>query len=1106
MSVANNNAVVGVFLQRLKMRKYHLVIAFLVSSFVVAGQEGVLRESSVLQRRTAIQQAPRDPDKRFAEEFAREKGIPIRVVYDDGTVWEIRRISKLGQPEYYTTFNLNAAKTTSTNKLWKDGGLGLDLNGTGIVVGVWDGGPVRITHNEFESRVRAVDVEEEPIFHATHVAGTIAAAGIRSEARGMANKSIIDSYDWEGDNSEMRTAARLGMLISNHSYGYIHGWEYNNEENRWEWYGDENISPTEDYKFGFYGQDARIWDDIAYDHPHYLIVKSAGNDRGDGPAPGTEHFVWSGGGWVSSTEIRDDDGNGSYDCIGTQGTSKNILTIGVVDDIPGGFTNPDEVSIASFSVFGPTDDGRIKPDLVGNGIGLVSTSDSDDDSYAVSTGSSMSSPNVAGSLALLQELYRELHGTYMYAAMLKSLVLHTADDAGNPGPDYTSGWGLLNAASAADFLSLSGEDTFFLDTLKEDSTINYSFYATGEAPLKISIVWTDPPGKVPAIGLDPADGNLVNDLDIRLVREIDGQVFSPFVLNPANPVQHATRGDNKIDNVEQILVETPLKGAYTLRISHKFSLENDAQAYGVSVSGLTREYMASGEIIKTTSNGELLLTTANAYRNNMDVRWLIQPGNGLPVSFYFESFGTEPGQDVLKIFDGDSENAPLLAAFSGEVANMDTLINSSGGSMLVVFRTDDANTDEGFKALYCTVAPEDTLDLIGNLYPCENSTTPYFAIAEEGADFRWESLQQWMIQPNTFNGIALTVETAADVLQVQSFNRCGDGPELARSITPLDAPPELTMLSGDTLICDGVSTTFSTNDLNGTTYNWEMPAAWTGVSDLSTISVMAQGGPGEVTVSGQNACGTGNRLSIKVEVLDVPEVVKIKTDQVPPCQDSEQLFYVDPLPGHDYRWSVNNDWQIVGAAKGDTALIRVGDLAENVTVLAENKCGSRESKRLFQTERLPEEPVISASTNDFGYTVLTVENRNNFKDIQWYRDSEQIEGDAGVTNPLIVSRNGKYTVASISDNQCVNLMSDDRGYTMEREAFTFVSYRNSETTVVIENTLEVAAEVNIITTLGHVAYAGQVQPGFNEIAFRNKGVHMLHFFGHVEKHVIKVVY
>ena len=1088
------------------MKKYHLVIAFLVSSFVVAGQEGILRESSVMQRRTTIQQAPRDPDKRFAEEFAREKGIPIRVVYDDGTVWEIRRISKLGQPEYYTTYNLDAAKTTSTDKLWKDGGLGLDLDGTGIVVGVWDGGPVRITHNEFESRVRAVDIEDEPIFHATHVAGTIAAAGIRSDARGMANKSIVDSYDWDGDNSEMRAAARLGMLISNHSYGYIHGWEYNNEENRWEWYGDENISRTEDYKFGFYGQDARIWDDIAYDHPRYLIVKSAGNDRGDGPAPGTEHFVWSRGRWVSSTARREKDGNGSYDCIGTQGTSKNILTIGVVNDIPGGFSNPGDVSIASFSVFGPTDDGRIKPDLVGNGIGLLSTSDSGDDSYAVSSGTSMSSPNVAGSLALLQELYRELHGTYMYAAMLKSLVLHTADDAGNDGPDYTSGWGLLNAASAADFLSLSGKDTFFLDTLKEDSTNNYSFYATGEAPLKITIVWTDPPGKVPAIGLDPVDKNLVNDLDIRLVREIDGQVFRPFVLNPANPDQHATRGDNKIDNVEQILVETPLKGAYTLRVSHKFSLENNAQAYGVSVSGLSREYIASGEIIKTSSNGEVLLTSANAYRNNMDVRWLIQPGNGLPVSFYFESFETEPGQDILEIFDGDTENAPLLAEFSGELANMDTLINSSGGSMLVVFRSDDVNTAEGFLARYCTVAPEGTLELIGNVYPCENTTSPYFVIAEEGADFKWESMQQWMIQSNTFKGIDLAVETADDVLQVQSFNRCGDGQEIAQVISPIDAPPELTMLSGDTLVCDGVSTTFSTNDLGGTTYNWEMPAAWSGISDLSTISVMAQGGPGAVSVSGQNACGTGNRLSLEVKVLDVPEAVQIKTDQVPPCQDSEQLFYVDPLPGHDYRWSVNNDWQIVGAAKGDTVLIRVGDRADNVTVLTENKCGSRESKQLFQIEERPDEPVISASTNDFGYTVLTVENRNNFKDIQWYRDGEPIEGDAGITNPLIVSRNGKYTVASISDNQCVNLMSDDKGYTMEREAFTFVSYRNSETTVVIENTLEVAAEVNIITTLGRVAYAGQVQPGFNEIAFRNKGVHVLHFFGHGDKHVIRVVY
>lgn len=1089
-----------------RMKKTNLIIIFLCSSLLVSGQQGIVSEQSVSQRSTTIQQTPPDPEKQYAEEFAREKGIPVRVVYDDGTILEIRRISKLGQPEYYITHNLNAARTTSTDRLWQGGELGLDLDGDGIVVGVWDGGHVRTTHDEFESRARTVDNADEVIFHATHVAGTIAAAGIRGDARGMANKSIIDSYDWDGDNSEMRTAAQMGMLISNHSYGYIQGWEYNTDENRWEWYGDESISRTEDYNFGFYGDDARAWDLIAYSYPKYLIVKSAGNDRGEGPAPGTEHFVWSDGGWVSSNSRRDKDGNGSYDCIGTQGTSKNILTVGAVDDIPGGYSNPSDVSVASFSVFGPTDDGRIKPDLVGNGIGLLSASASRDDSYAASTGTSMSAPNVAGSLALLQEHHHDLYGEYMYAAMLKSLVLHTADDAGNPGPDYQYGWGLMNAASAAELITQSTNATLFMDTLQEGSTNTYSFYATGETPAKITIAWTDPAGEVPEIALDPVDRMLVNDLDIKLIRNIDNQVFRPFKLDPANPEQNATRGDNTRDNVEQILPEITVQGYYTLEVSHKFSLENDAQAYGVTVSGLTKEYVASGDILKTGSNGEVLLTSGDQYLDNMDVRWLIQPGNGLPVSFYFDNFSTEQDRDILTIHDGDSENDPVLAAFSGTITDMDTLIRSSGGSMLVVFRSDDDNTGTGFMARYCTSAPEGSVELIGNQYPCQDSVSLYYALGEDGAEFRWTSREQWMIHPKTFNGIGLSVEAANDLLQVQSYNRCGDGPVTEQLISPLDAPPELTMLTGDTVICAGVNAAFATNVLDGATYTWGKPGSWTGISDISVITLEARSGSGEVTVRAQNACGAGNRLAMQVQVFDVPDNAYIVSDKVPPCQDSEQLFYVSSLPGHTYRWTVNNDWEIVGAADQDSVLIRVGDNADFVEVFIENKCGSRESDRLFLTEKLPDEPRIDASTNEFGYTVLTVENRSNFDSIQWYRNGEEIQGAAGVDNPLIVARNGLYTVASVSENQCVNKISDEKGYTVNREDFTFVSYRNSPTTIVIENSLEVAAEVNIISSLGRVMYAGEVQPGYNELSFSYKGIYVLHFFGHDRRYVIKVAY
>ena len=140
-----------------------------------------------------------------------------------------------------------------------------------------------------------------------------------------------------------------------------------------------------------------------------------------------------------------------------------MLTVGAVDDIIGGysrFSGPSSVQMAEFSGWGPTDDGRIKPDVVGNGMFLISAW-SDSPFYAAAAGTSMSAPNVTGSLLLLQEHYQGIYGAgnFMRAATLKALAIHTADEAGDAdGPDYAFGWGLLNTKTAAQVISENGGD------------------------------------------------------------------------------------------------------------------------------------------------------------------------------------------------------------------------------------------------------------------------------------------------------------------------------------------------------------------------------------------------------------------------------------------------------------------------------------------------------------------------------------------------------------------------------------------------------------------------------------------------------------------------
>ncbi|MCH8327546.1 MAG: tandem-95 repeat protein [Candidatus Marinimicrobia bacterium] len=506
-------------------------------------------------------------------------------------------------PIYYVTDNLNAAKTVSTDQVWPSGGLGLSLTGSGWTVGEWDGGDVLATHVELTGRVTDGDGAGTRHWHATHVAGTIMASGAYGPAKGMAYQASLKAYDWTSDITEMRTAAAAGLTISNHSYGIISGWYY--DGTNWWWYGNNNntgVNGTEDWQFGSYDATSQNWDQAAVDFPKYLMVVSAGNDRNDDPGAGATHFVWNGSVWVSSTTTRDPDG--PWDSIPRgSGISKNTLTVGAVEDITAGHSSSSGVVLSSFSSTGPTDDGRIKPDIVANGVGLISAYDnltSATNLYASSSGTSMSAPSVTGSLALLQQHYFATHGDTILAATLKALVIHTADEAGaNDGPDYQFGWGLLNTASAAQAIS---DDQTVPNILRETSlaagtggTFSYSVSSLGTGPIQVTIVWNDSVGTPPGAVLDDTTHMLVNDLDLRITRDSDATVYYPWKLDAANPSNAATTGDNLVDNVEQVYIASPASGSYTVTVSHKgtlaavqnFSIITTADDYTTTIAAPT---------------------------------------------------------------------------------------------------------------------------------------------------------------------------------------------------------------------------------------------------------------------------------------------------------------------------------------------------------------------------------------------------------------------------------------------------------------------------------------------------------------------------------------
>ncbi len=488
--------------------------------------------------------------------------------YQADSLWIID-IQPNGKPLYRVTLNVGAAITTGAAQLHTPEISGLQLWGEGMVIGVWDDGLVA-NHVELGERLlsRQGSILKD---HATHVTGTLIASGINAQAKGMAPAAKAFTYHFGNDEAVMAALAQSdesSLLFSNHSYGTATGWQ--RVAGGWDWQGDLTISSEEDYRFGFYGEQAKTLDEIAFLAPYYAMFWAVGNDRadtGDGTRP------------------RDCNAGTGYDCILPDAVAKNIFTIGAVNKVID-YLAPGSVVMSSYSSWGPTDDGRIKPDLVGAGTDLFSLSATGENTYTTLGGTSMATPNVAGSLLLVQELYGKLHGgRRMKSATLKALAIHTAKEAGPfPGPDYSYGWGLADAAAAALFLLKENGTSHRVQehTLQNGQAKEFVFTA---APGKVvvSMAWTDPPGNPVKPSLDPLTPMLVNDLDIRLI-DADGGEQRPWVLDPINPSRQAVRGDNFRDNVEKIEWLATDTKTYRLVVSHKGQLVGDAQTFGLVLS------------------------------------------------------------------------------------------------------------------------------------------------------------------------------------------------------------------------------------------------------------------------------------------------------------------------------------------------------------------------------------------------------------------------------------------------------------------------------------------------------------------------------------------
>lgn len=409
-----------------------------------------------------------------------------------------------------------------SNSLDTQTSTGRDYTGENIGVLVRDDGIVG-PHIDFQGRIDNSSATGTGQTHGDGVSGILTGAGnLDPTKRGMAAGANLFVSNYGSNFLDAATTTRINngtVLITNSSYG--------------------------DGCNGGYTNNTVNVDNQMFNTPSLLHVFSCGNS-------GTSNCGYgAGSGWGNIT--------------GGHKQGKNVIaTANLFFD----------GSLVNSSSRGPAYDGRIKPDIAANGQNQLSTNENN--LYLSFGGTSGAAPGIAGVSAQLYQAYQEANGGVLpSSALIKATLLNTTNDAGNVGPDYKFGWGIVNGLRAG---LLIEEGRHLTSSVAQGNTNTHTIAVpVGTKQVRFMLYWADP------AAMNGASTALVNDLDL-VVTDPASATLLPWILNPAPNAAAldapATNGADHLNNMEQVLINNPAAGNYTLDISG-FSVPMGAQTYYV---------------------------------------------------------------------------------------------------------------------------------------------------------------------------------------------------------------------------------------------------------------------------------------------------------------------------------------------------------------------------------------------------------------------------------------------------------------------------------------------------------------------------------------------
>jgi len=567
--------------------------------------------------------------------------------------------------------NINAMKQYYTT----------DLDGSGQIVAVADSG-IDEDHGDFGTRIVGnVDVigdgstADAHSGHGTHVACTVLGDGSRGGYGGVAPEAELyfqamendnnGNFQWSSINNMLNTAYNNGARTHTNSWG---------SESSSEWGVYTSSSEDVDDR-------ARYYDQFYSGREGLTILFAAGND-----GPGS-------------------------DTIGSPATAKNLLAVGNSQNRYAGAPN----SIMDGSSRGPVDDGRIKPDVIAPG-GYVRSCKAQEATdtggatwtstwYMEYTGTSMSTPNAAGTAALIREYITEVaQRPEPQGALVKALMILGARDVGTRDiPNNDEGWGRIDLKGT--LAPNNGRGIWVDDRSILSSTGNsksYSFnVTTPEQAFKAVIAWSDERGS------RFSNTQLVNNLNL-LVTTPSGVEYKGNEFSQGRSIQGGTH--DSLNNVEVVLVDSAEAGLWTVKVTDASHNGGRAQPYAVAVSGVgVNDLRPDPSPILTSFSTDIAIP---------------QVGDEVLVEMEVSNLGNVEAENVEVIFQEE-----------GIFVDSQTFNLGPGGSKILFWDWEPQNA--GGRTLSFLVDASDTIDEINEannrMDVIVNVTTPGVRIESEMA-------------------------------------------------------------------------------------------------------------------------------------------------------------------------------------------------------------------------------------------------------------------------------------------------------------------------------------------------------------------------------------